>query len=113
MYRIYYVNKVKSKPGKSAAAAKFWGEKGLAFHKSFPGVKDVHAYASQFGLGDEYGLEIWIEIENYAVMDRWDKDIEANPQKYGPFFTEFNDLFESGPSRLLGDWPESYLIDTE
>lgn len=52
---------------------------------------------------------MWLEIENYQVMDLWDQDIAANPQRYGSIFQEFNDLFESGSSRLMGDWPESYL----
>jgi hypothetical protein len=113
MYRIYFVGTAKPKPGKSGAAAKWWHEKGMAFYESLPGVKSVHAYASQFDLGDTYGFEIWTEIENYAVMDRWDEDAAANPQKYGPLLGEFNDLFESGPSRLMGDWPESHLVSTD
>lgn len=114
MYRIYFVGTAKAKPGKSAAAAKWWREKGQAFYESLPGVKSVRVYASQFGLGgSDYGLELWTEIESYATMDRWDEDIAANAQKYGPFFHEFNDLFDSGPSRLMGDWPESHLADTD
>ena len=113
MYRIYFVETAKPKPGKSDTATKWWREKGKAFYESLPGVKSVRAYVSQFGLGGAYGLEIWTEVENYAAMDRWDEDIAANPQKYGPAIREFHDLFESGPSRLMGDWPESHLVSTE
>ena len=113
MYRIYFVGTAKAKPGKSDAAAKWWREKGKAFYESLPGVKSVRAYASQFGLGETYGLEIWSEVDTYAAMDRWDEDIAANTQTYGPVFREFEGLFESGPSRLMGDWPESSLTSTE
>lgn len=37
----------------------------------------------------------------------------ADPGEYGPIFQQFNDLFESGPSRLMGDWPESHFADTD
>ena len=113
MYPIYYVLTAKSNPGKSAAATKWWRETGKAFYESLPGVKSVHAYAGQFGLSSPHGLEIWIEVENYAVLDRWDEDFAANSQKYGPIFREFGELFEGGQNRLMGDWPESYIMSTE
>lgn len=66
----------------------------------------MKAYAVQFGLGGEYGLEIWREIKNYASYDRLDEDMLANPGKYAAF-TETTELLEWGPVRLMGDWPES------
>jgi hypothetical protein len=47
------------------------------------------SFAGQFGLGGEFSLEFWYEIEDYAVMDHWDKVIAADPQKYGQVFEEF------------------------
>ena len=75
-------------------------------YESFPGVKSVKAYGAQFGLGTKFGLEIWLEMENYAAYDRIDVDLEANPQKYAAM-DESNDLFDFGPARVMGDWPES------
>ena len=109
LYRLYYVSTARTRPGKSVAAGAWWREKGQAFYHSLPGVKSARIVASQFGLGDTFGHELWLEIENYQVMDLWDQDMAANPQRYGPIFQEFNELFESGSSRLMGDWPESYL----
>lgn len=111
MYRIYFVGTARPRPGKEGAAAEWWKEKGEAFYSAFPGVKSLQTFAGQFGLSGEYGIEMWYEIEDYAVMDKWDEVIGADPQKYGPAFVEFVELFEAGPSRLMGDWPESRLTD--
>jgi len=105
-YRIYYVLTAKIKPEKMDEAAKWWQEKGKATFESLPGVKSVRAYASQFNLGGVYGREFWTEIENYAALDRMDEDLAANPQKYA-VWGEALELFEWGPGRLMGDWPES------
>ncbi|MCJ7489574.1 MAG: hypothetical protein MUO87_05470 [Thermoplasmata archaeon] len=105
-YRIYFVYTAKFKPGKKKEALKWWQEKGKVFKESFPGTKSVRAYAVQFGLGGEYYIEIWVEKENYASLDLLDKDIEQNPQKYSPI-KEAQELFDWGPSRIMGDWPES------
>jgi len=112
VYRIYHVWTAKIKPEKMGEAAKWWQEKGKATYESFPGVKSVRAYAAQFALGGEYGLEIWVEMENYAAYDRWDEDLVANPQKYAAF-REIRELFEVGPGRLMGDWPESHWSPPE
>jgi hypothetical protein len=77
--------------------------------ESIPGTKSVRAYATQFQLGGEYSIEIWVEVKNYAYFDLLDKDIEQNPQKYSPL-REAQDLFDWGPSRVMGDWPESMFI---
>lgn len=108
VYRLYHVSTAKFKPGKGNEAAKWWREKGKALAKSEPGTKSVRAYGRQFGLGGEYVLEIWREVEDYASFDRLDEDILANPQKYAAW-READDLFEWGPSRLMGDWPESHF----
>jgi len=106
VYRIYYVRTGKIKSGKADEAAKWWREKGKAMTESCPGVKSVKAYDAQYFLGGEYDLEIWIEIENYAAFDRVDEDFLANPQKYAAL-REAQDVVEWGPSRLMGEWPES------
>jgi len=106
VYRLYHVWTAKSKPGKRDEAKKWWLEKGKPLLESVPGAKSVRAYAVQFGLGGEYFLEMWVEKENYAVYDRVDEDVLANPQKYAAW-SEAEDVLEWGPSRLMGDWPES------
>ncbi len=111
-YHIYFINTFKTKPGKGAAAIKWWQGGGRAVYETLPGVKSVRMYAAQFGLGGD-GLEMWTEIEDYGAMDKWDEAIVANPDKFGAFFKEFNDLFEPGPSRIMGDWPESNLAPGE
>lgn len=68
-FKIYQVITARSKPGKSSEAAKWWREKGKACYEASPGIKSVKAYAVQFGLGGN-GIEIWLEMKNYAVFDR-------------------------------------------
>ena len=108
IYRLYHVWTAKIKPGKGDEAAQWWREKGQVMTESRPGVKSVRAYAVQFGLGGEYRLEVWSEIENYAAFDRMDEDVLANPQKYAAW-RESLDLFEWGPFRLMGDYPECFF----
>ena len=103
---IFYVGTARPKPGKAAEAAGWWDEEGHALYSSLPGVSSLRSYASQFGLGGEYGIEFWFELENYAVLDQWNDVMAAEPQKYGPMFQKFFDLFEPGPSRVVGDWPD-------
>lgn len=109
-YRIFYVNTAKSKPGKSNAAAKWWGAYGISSFGALPGVKSVQAFASQFCFAGTFNIEIWQELESYAVLDKWDEEAVANPDHYEKFLSDFDDLFERGPSRLMGDWPESRLM---
>ena len=104
-YRIYHVSTAKIKPGKQKDAVKWWQEKGKAVHESMPGSRSAKAFAVQFGLGGSR-IEIWTEMENYAAYDRVDEDLEANPQKCGAL-GEGHDFFDWGPSRVMGDWPES------
>jgi hypothetical protein len=106
-YRIFFVATLKPRPGKSSDLAKWWEEKGRATYESMPGISSVKAYASQFGLGDEYGLEIWMEMENYGTLDRIDEDLVANIGKYAAF-AETSELFEGGPARIMGEWPKSH-----
>jgi hypothetical protein len=111
MYQMFLVATARTRPGKIGAAADWWRETGQKFFESLPGVKSLRAFTSQFGIGDVYGIEFWYEIENYAVMDRWDEVISAEAKKYGEIFQQFDELYESGPSRLVGSWPESRLTE--
>jgi hypothetical protein len=99
----------KARPGKRVEGEKWWTERGKPLYESAPGVKSVSAYATQFGLGGEFQIEVWLELESYAAFDQVDQDIAANPQKYQAL-AEQGGFFEAGPGRLVGDWPASDLL---
>jgi len=112
-YRIFLVGQAKIKPGKFEEATKFWREKGAPDILSEPWTKSLRGYASQFGLGGEYGIEVWQEIENYAALDAMDNAVLNSPeeaQRKREIWKEAVDYFEWGPAKLMGDWPESSLL---
>ena len=88
------------------------GKKGAPDILSDPWTVSLRCYAAQFGLGEEYAIEIWQEIENYAAFDRMDQDIFEHPEKYKEkqaIWEEANQYFEWASNRLMGGWPESSL----
>lgn len=105
-YRIYEVTSIKIKPNKGGDAAEWRRQQGKAAFEVAPGTKSVRAHAVQFGFGGEYQLEIWREIEGYGTYDRLDEDLTSTPEKHAAF-REVSDILEFGPTRLMGDWPES------
>ncbi|SRR6266498_618576 len=113
-YKLYLVGYAKIKPGKFVEATKWWKEKGAPDILSRPWTKSLKCFAAQFGLGSgEFNLEIWQEIENYATLDQMDKWIIEDPKKAAEvreIWEEADALFEWGPNRLMGDWPESTLL---
>jgi hypothetical protein len=112
-YKLYIVGTANVKPGKFEEATKWWKEKGAPDMLSRPWTKSLKCYAGQFGLGGEYTIEIWQEIENYAVFDQIDSYIIEDPKRDAEFrkiWAEADDYFEWGPNRLMGDWPESSLL---
>ena len=112
-YRLFMVSTSKVKPEKFVEASKWWTEKGLPDLRSRPWAKSVRSYAVQFGFGGEYIIETWTEIEDYAALDEMDKwviDDPARAEENRDMWKEANDYFEWGPSRLMGDWPESSLL---
>jgi hypothetical protein len=111
-YRLYEVTSIRIKPNKGAQATEWWREKGKAAFEVSPGTKSVKAYAVQFGFGGEYQLEVWREIEDYGTYDRLDEDLFAHPEKYTAF-RDVLDVLEFGPTRLMGDWPESQFVVPE
>ena len=112
-YKLYMVSTAKIKSGKFVEATKWWGEKGLPDLRTRPWTKSVKSYAVQFHLGGEYTIETWTEIEDYAAMDVMDNWIIEDPERAKEnrdMWQEANDYFEWGPTRLMGDWPESSLL---
>ena len=111
-YKLYWVMSAKFKPGKDEEAAKWWREKGAPELLSEPWTKSLHAYATQFGLGGEYDLEVWQEIENYAAFDQMDERFAKDPawaKQWEDVVKGSLDYIKWGPARLMGDWPESDL----
>lgn len=109
-YRLYWVGQAKIKPGMGAQATKWWQEKGAPDILSDPWTKSLRCFAIQFGLGGEYSIEVWQELENYEAFDKMDLWFLDNPDKAKTkqeIWEEANDYFEWGPNRLMGDWPES------
>jgi hypothetical protein len=112
-YKLYMISSSKIKAGKFVEATKWWAEKGLPDLRSRPWAKSVQSYAAQFGLGGEYDIETWTEIEDYSAMDAMDNWIiedQERAEKIRKMWEEANDYFEWGPTRLMGDWPESSLL---
>ena len=112
-YKIFLVGTAKIKPGKFEQATKWWREKGVPDILSRPWTKSLRCYAGQFGLGGEYDIESWQEIENYAVLDQMDQWLIEDPEraaKIRDIWQEAQEYFEWGPTRLMGDWPESSLL---
>jgi hypothetical protein len=111
-YRIYEVTSIRIKPTKGRDAAAWWRDRGQAGFEARPGTKSVRAYAVQFGFGGQYQLEVWGEIESYGTYDQLDEDLASSPQKYAGF-DGVSDVLEFGPTRLMGDWPESQFNPDE
>lgn len=110
-YKLYWVGLGKIKTGKSAEATKWWREKGAPDILSEPWTKSLRCFGRQFGLGaGEYSIEIWQEIDSYAAFDKMDKMFMDNPgasKEKKALWDEADEFFEWGPTRLMGDWPES------
>ncbi len=112
-YKLYLVQTGKFKPGMWEEATKWWRETGDADLRAEPWTKSLQAYASQFGLGGSQDLEIWQEIENYAVLDQMDAWWEADQDRAKAKMDLWRgslEFFEWGQCRLVGDWPESALM---
>jgi hypothetical protein len=109
-YRIFYVSEAKVKPGKFKEAVKFWNEKLAPDLREDPWTKSLNSYAVQFGLGGEYTLQIWQEVASYSTFDDMDKawleDQDFSKRKLG-VWEESQKYFDWGPSKIMGDWPES------
>lgn len=111
-HKIYYVTHAKPKPGKSAEAARWWTEVGKALFEALPGVVSVKAYITQFGLSGGHmglstgqcGVEIWQELENYAVFDKWDAACSVDASQFDELFDGLREYYDTGASRVVGDW---------
>lgn len=103
-YDLYYVTSYNIVDGKGEEA-RAWLDRALPFWQGLPGVIEIKTFAAQFGLqGEGTDLEIWVQIEDYGVLDRWD---QAAPDTYEEF-TALRKLqtgvVELTGARLMGDW---------
>jgi hypothetical protein len=82
--------------------------------RSIPWLKSLRCFAGQFGLAGGHQIEIREEIENGATMDAMGTWFETDPKRIMmrliEMWKEGNEYFGTGPSRLMGDWPESSLL---
>jgi antibiotic biosynthesis monooxygenase (ABM) superfamily enzyme len=102
-YRVFYVTTWSVQTGKSAEAMAFF-EQGMDVWSRLPGVTSVQAYANQFGLGsDKYAFEVWTQIEDYAVLDGWDRIDGQIRQDWLDLVAAGRECVEMGPARLMGD----------
>ncbi len=58
-YKLYWVGQAKVQSGKLGEATNWWREKGAPNLLADPWTKSLKCFASQFGLGGEYTIEVW------------------------------------------------------
>ena len=110
-YRVFYVTTWELLPGK-AAAARTWYEQARELWARLPGVRSIDAYVQQFGLGStREQLEIWTEIDNYEVLDRWDESMGDFGDEIMALGKVAAECVDQGPSRLVGDFVGSTVED--
>lgn len=101
-YRLFYVTTWSITPGKMPEAMA-WYQKGVGVWQRLAGVTSVQGYATQFGLAPAEGIEIWTEIEDYAVLDSWDRIEGALRQAWLDLNEMAKECVVAGPARLMGD----------
>lgn len=110
-YRLFFVATFEILDGKHAEARN-WYERALEVWRQMPGVISITPFVQQFRMGpDRFSLEVWSEIEDYGVLDRWD---DALPD-IADELVAVNELGATcvrvGPTRLMGDFVGSSLED--
>ena len=105
--RIYWVGKFKIKSGMDSIAGDWWRELGKPDILTEACTKSLRTYAVQFALGGKYNIEVWQELENFAVLDSIDKDVQENMNFYLRHMAHLQDaegFIEWGPARLMREW---------
>ena len=110
-YRLFYVSTWSTVPGKGVEA-RGWYEKARELWSRLPGVQSIDAFVPQFSLGPSAGdIEIWSEIDDYAVFDRWDQAAGDLADEFMALSKVAAECVVQGPSRLVGDWIGSTIQD--
>ena len=77
-------------------------------------MQSIDAYVQQFSLGSARDqLEIWAEIDNYEVLDRWDNAMGDMGDEFIALSKVAAGCVRQGPARLLGDYVGSALQDLQ
>ena len=111
-YRLFYVTTWWMTPGKHAEADA-WHEEALKLWGRLPGVKNIESFVPQFSLGKETAMEVWVEIDDYAVLDRWDDAVGEMGDEYLALSEKAADCVTQGPARLMGDLVGSRVTDLQ
>ncbi len=112
-YRLFYVSTWETLPDKGVAA-RAWYEQARELWARLPGVQSIDAYVQQFSLGSARDqLEIWAEIDNYEVLDRWDNATGAMGDEFIALNKVAAECVRQGPARLVGDYVGSALQDLQ
>jgi hypothetical protein len=110
-YRLFYVATWSTVPGKSVEA-RAWYEKARELWNRLPGVRSIDAFVPQFSLGPSAGdIEIWMEIDDYEVLDRWDAAASDLGDEFIALSKVAAECVHQGPARLVGDWAGSTIED--
>lgn len=110
-YRLFHVSTYETLPGKSVAA-RAWYEQASELWGRLPGVRSINAYVPQFGLASaRENLEIWTEIDDYQVLDRWDGAAGELGDEFIALSEVAAQCVHPGPSRLVGDYVGSAVED--
>ena len=111
-YRLFFVTTWWMTPGKYKEASA-WHEDALELWSRLPGVKGIASYVPQFSLSDDTRLEVWTEIDDYAVLDQWDAAMADMGDEFLALGQKAADCVTQGPSRLMGDLVGSRITDLQ
>ena len=108
-YTLYKVIAYRIREGQSKEAMEWFTSRGREAMAQLPGVRSVQAFSIQYGLGGIPDLvEVWVEIQDYGVFDRWDEDVVLNPERYSAL-VEAQQYLQPLGVRIMGTWPEADL----
>ena len=110
-YRLFYVSTWRLRAGKGADA-RAWYDQAKDLWSRLPGVLSITSYVQQFSLGpDTFQLEVWAEIDDYQVLDKWDEAVGAMADEFIAVNSIGASCVRQGPSRLVGDYVGSGVED--
>jgi hypothetical protein len=110
-YRLFYVTTWQVLPGRNVEA-RAWFDKAAALWQRLPGVRSMNAFVGQFELSPTTRtIEVWAEIEDYGVLDRWDDAMEELGDEVIALGKKGAACVVQGPSRLVGDYVGSGVLD--
>lgn len=109
-YRLFFVSTWWMTPGKRTEFDA-WHDEALALWGRLPGVQGIESYVTQFSLGPTQQLEVWAEIDDYAVLDQWDAAMADMGDDFLALGEKAAGCVTQGASRLMGDLVGSRISD--